>query len=335
MRRVSFSVSAAVFSTFLALPFVVTSAADRLPSGPTYKEVLVAIVQDAGKPFALRTNIYLPKGPATAPAPLLLFIHGNGGAYNFSNGSRAYEFSIALADRGIAVATIDYRPDDALPGEIHDVKAYVRWFRAKAKDYNIDPARIGVWGTSRGGHLAALLATSGDVKELEGNVGGNLEHSSRIHCAVLYYSAIDLLTAGSDLAGRFPERATVQDAAGGLTAQLLGIKDPRGMALAREVAAKNDKSDPNWKHVELAHLSNPVSHVTKDDPPILLAHSAIDSVVAVEQSERLYRKYLEHGLDASLYVWTRGAHGAVGSDIEAATSEWLVRKLLVEPAPKK
>jgi acetyl esterase/lipase len=104
------------------------------PSGPTYKEVLVATVQDAGKPFPLRTNIYLPRGAATAPTPLVLFIHGNGGAYNFSNGSRAYEFSIALAERGVAVATIDYRPDDALPGEIHDVKAYVRWFRAKAKD---------------------------------------------------------------------------------------------------------------------------------------------------------------------------------------------------------
>ena len=69
--------------------------------------------------------------------------------------------------------------------------------------------------------------------------------------------------------------------------------------------------------------------------PILLAHSSIDSVVAVEQSERLYRKYVENGLDASLYLWSRGAHGAVGLDIEAASSEWLARKLLVELAPKR
>ena len=71
----------------------------------------------------------------------------------------------------------------------------------------------------------------------------------------------------------------------------------------------------------------------EDAPPILLAHSSIDNVVAVEQSERLYRKYLENGLDASLFLWSRGAHGAVGLDIEAASSEWLVRKLLVELAP--
>jgi acetyl esterase/lipase len=311
------------------------SGADRLPSGPTHKEVLVATVQDAGKPFPLRTNIYLPRGAAAAPTPLVLFIHGNGGAYNFSNGSRAYEFSIALAERGVAVATIDYRPDDPLPGEIHDVKGYVRWFRAKAKDYNIDPDRIGVWGTSRGGHLGALLATSGDVKELEGDVGGNLEHSSRIQCAVLYYSVTDVLGNGADLVARFPDRARAQDASGGLAAQLLGVKDARGLAPTRETAAKNNTSDPSWKAVELSRLSDPVRYVTKSAPPILLAHSSIDSVVAVEQSERLYRKYLENNLDASLYLWSRGAHGAVGLDIEAASSEWLLRKLLVELAPKK
>ena len=333
MKKTSLIVLAAVLVASLACPGAF--AADRLPSGPTYKEVLVATVQDAGKPFALRTNIYLPRGPAGAPTPLVLFIHGNGGAYNFSNGSRAYEFSIALAERGIAVATIDYRPDDALPGEIHDVKAYVRWFRAKAKDYNIDPNRIGVWGTSRGGHLGALLATSGDVKELEGNVGGNLEHSSRIQCAVLYYSVTNVLTAGADLALRYPDQAKVQDAAGGLSAQLLGIRDPKGMPVARDAAARGDKADPNWRAVELAQLSDPVNYVGKDAPPILLAHSSIDRVVAVQQSERLYRKYLEHGLDANLMLWSRGAHGAVGLDIEAASSEWLLRKLLVDLAPKK
>jgi acetyl esterase/lipase len=319
----------------LAALTTAASAADRLPSGPTHKDVLVATVQDAGKPFALRTNIYLPRGAVGAPTPLVLFIHGNGGAYNFANGSRAYEFSIALSERGIAVATIDYRPEDALPGEIHDVKAYVRWFRAKVRDYNIDPDRIGIWGTSRGGHLGALLATSGDVKELEGTVGGNLEHSSRIQCAVLYYSVTNVLGNGADLAARFPDRARIQDAPAGLAAQLLGIKDPRGLAPARAAAARGDTSDPQWKAVELARLSDPVSYVTNGAAPILLTHSSIDSVVAVEQSERLYKKYLENGLDATLYLWSRGAHGAVGLDIEAASAEWLVRKLLIELAPKR
>src|SRR6185436_55493 len=114
-----------------------------------------------------------------------------------------------------------------------------------------------------------------------------------------------------------------------------GVKDPRGLPPVREAAAKGDTNDPHWRAAELSRLSDPVGYVTKDAAPILLAHSSVDSVVAVEQSERLYRKYLEHGLDASLYIWSRGAHGAVGPDIEAASSEWLVRKLLVELAPKK
>jgi acetyl esterase/lipase len=328
------SVLTVVLSAVVTAASVPAFAADRLPSGATYKDVLVATVQDAGKPYALRANIYLPKGAATAATPLVLFLHGNGGAYNFANGSRSYEFSIALADRGLAVATIDYRPDDVLPGEIFDVKAYVRFFRAKAKEYNIDPQRIAVWGTSRGGHLGALLATSGDVKELEGNVGGNLEQSSRIQCAVLFYSVIDQLSLGADFVNRSPESAKAADAPNGLPAQLVGLKDPRGMAYLREVAAKNDKTDPNWKSVELARFSDPTNYVTKDDPPILLAHSSIDKVVGVEQSEKLYKKYLENELDANMFVWSKGAHGAVGLDIEAASAEWLVRKLLVEMAPK-
>ena len=334
MRTLRLSVSLVLVVAVFMVPSMAVFAADRLPSGPTYKEVLVAKVQDAGKPFALRTNIYLPKGPATAPTPLVLFIHGHGGAYNFSAGSRSYEFSIALADRGIAVATIDYRPDDPLPGEIHDVKAYVRWFRAKAKDYNIDPNRIGIWGTSRGGHLAAMLATSGDVKEVEGDVGGNLDQSSRVQCAVIYYPLTDFLNMGADLSARFPERGKGEDE-GGLTAQLLGYKDPKGMAYLREISAKNDTSSPYWKYVELARLSNPVNYVSKDDPPALIGHSSMDNVVAVEQSERLYKKYIDNGVDASFYIWAKGAHGTVGLDIEAATSEWIVKKLLVDLAPKK
>ena len=334
MRTLRLSVSLVLVAAVFMVPSMAVFAADRLPSGPTYKEVLVATVQDAGKPFALRTNIYLPKGPAAAPTPLVLFIHGHGGAYNFSNGSRSYEFSIALTDRGIAVATIDYRPDDILPGEIYDVKAYVRWFRAKAKDYNIDPNRIGIWGTSRGGHLAAMLATSGDVKEVEGDVSGNLDQSSRVQCAVIYYPMTDFLNAGADHAARFPESAKREDA-GGLTAQLLGYKDPKGMSYLREIFAKNDKTNPYWKIVELAELSNPVKYVSKDDPPILLGHSSMDNVVSVEQSQRLYKKYIDNGLDASFYIWAKGAHGAVGLDIEAATSEWIAKKLLVDLAPKK
>jgi predicted esterase len=107
------------------------------------------------------------------------------------------------------------------------------------------------------------------------------------------------------------------------------------MAYLREIFAKNDKTSPFWKYVALAGLSNPVNYVSKNDPPILLGHSSMDSVVSVVQSERLYKKYIDNGLDASFYIWGKGAHGAVGTDIEAATSEWIAKKLLMDLAPKK
>jgi len=96
------------------------------------------------------------------------------------------------------VASIDYRSSPSFLGlftpaiiqeDLWDVKAYVRYFRANAKKYNIDPDRFCIWSTSRGGRLGALLATTGDSgnPELEGEVGGDLAYSTALQCAVMYY----------------------------------------------------------------------------------------------------------------------------------------------------
>jgi len=290
-----------------------------LPSGPTLKEVVVATInQDTEEEFKLRTNIYLPTTPTTEPAPLVLFIHGHGGAYNFSNGSRSYEFSIALKDRGIAVATIDYRNDGNALENVHEVKAYVRYFRAHAEEYNIDPDRIGIWGTSRGGHLAAMLATSGGVEDVEGDIGDNLDQSSAIQCAVIYYPLTDIFLQPRN---RFAP-------------WFLGSKPSDADAII-EAHEKDDTSSPVWKYVEVARLINPINHVSEDDPPALIAVSAKDPITPLSASLPLFQKYVEQGVDASLYTWGRGTHGVVGTDIEAATSEWIANKLLVDLASKE
>ncbi len=319
MKAGKLTVTLILTLAFFALHSSFAFAWERLPSGPTYKDVLVATVPDAGKPFNLRANIYLPKVKTNEPLPLLLFIHGHGGAYNFANGSRAYEFSIALADRGIAVATIDYRPEIGLPENVYDVKAYVRWFRSKAREYNIDPNRIGIWGTSRGGHLAAMLAASGDVKEVEGDVGGNLEQSSRVQAAVIYYPFTDVFL--------YPDPAQ--------TLKLFyGAKDSDTAGIM-EAYKKKDTMSPFWKFVQKANLVNPMNYVSKDAAPALIACGGKDTVTPVIHSTALYDKYFERGAVASLYLLTSGVHGRVGTDIEAASSEWIANKLLVELAPKK
>lgn len=321
----------------LAVAAIVLAATVRAVETPPTRsaptQVTIATVQDAGKPFALRANVHLPASRG-APAPLVLFLHGHGGAFDFANGAPSYDHALTLPARGIAVATISYRPRDPLPGEIHDVKGYVRWFRANAKRFNIDPQRIGVWGASRGGHLAALLATTGGVAALEGDVGGNLEQSSRVQCAAIFYPLTDLLTAGTELMQRFPGRVKAEDELG-LVTQLVGYSGPGGIATVREAAAGNDRANPAWPAVERARLANPIVHVTSDDAPIFVAHGAEDTAVAVEQSIRLYDRYVAAGLDAKLAVWSKGTHGNVGVDIERAAVEWFVARLLAAAATRK
>ncbi len=288
---------------------------EPLPSGPTYKEVLVATVDDEGEDFDLRTNIYLPEDASEAPFPLLLYIHGHGGAYNFSNGSRAYELAIALKNRGIAVASVDYRPKSALPEDIYDVKGYVRWFRANADKYGIDPERIGIWGTSRGGHLASVLATSGDVEKLEGNVGGNLDQSSRVQCAAIYY----------------PFTTPFLDPKAGTFSLFYDAKEsdfPKIM----EAYENQDTSSPAWKYVELAKLCNPINYVSEDDPPAFIAVGGSDNICPPVHDYKLFDEYMKKDVRSSLHIWQPGGHGQVGEDIEAATQDWLANKLLIELA---
>lgn len=283
-----------------------------LPSGPSFKDVVVATVEDSSVGhYVLRTNIYLPSTITPGPAPLLLYIHGHQGAYNFANGSRAYELSIALKNRGIAVATTDYRPGGTGLDDTFDLKAYVRYFRAHATEYNIDPHRIGVWGTSRGGHLAAMLETTGNVKALDGNVGDNLDVSSSVACAAIYYPIVDILMAPN----------------GGVPSWFVGSKENLSAKELVRVRDAHDTSSPLWKYVQLIEKINPINYVTKDDPPVLIAVSAKDPVVGISPSWALFNKFVENGVDASFYAWGHGTHGVVGPDIEAATQEWLVRKL--------
>ncbi len=129
-----------------------------------------------------------PKGEG--PFPAILCIHGGG----FRAGNRqGYDKQcLRLAQHGYVALTVSYRlaPKYPFPAAIHDVKAAVRWTRANAAKYHIDPARLGVTGGSAGGHLAQFLGVTGDVKQFEGD-GGNPEQSSRVVCVVNYYGPSD------------------------------------------------------------------------------------------------------------------------------------------------
>ena len=189
----------------------------------------------------LEMDIYRPKGEWGA-LPAVVCIHGGG----WAKGDRTSHAKIAqaLAARGYVAATISYRlsGEAPFPAQIHDCKAAVRFLRANAKTYGINPDQIGAIGLSAGGHLTALLATSGDVKELEGN-GGHAQLSSTIQAAVPMGAQTDLLS------DRTREISAIE-ARGKIWRQFLG-------------GALADQPDTY-------RLASPLHHLDKADPPIWL-----------------------------------------------------------------
>ena len=177
-------------SAFLLLLALTPAASAQKP--PTVPD---DVTYEAGIEYAnpdgqhLQLNVARPKA-GDGPFPTIICIHGGG----FRAGSReGYNgLCIKLAQHGYVALTVSYRlaPKFQFPAAIHDTKAAVRWTRANASKYKIDPDRIGVTGGSAGGHLAQFLAVTSDVKEFEGD-GGNPTVSSKVACIVNVYGPSD------------------------------------------------------------------------------------------------------------------------------------------------
>jgi acetyl esterase/lipase len=283
---------------------------------PSFADVQVAHIDDLGKPMDLKTDIWLPavKG---APTPLLLYIHGKGGSYKV-RGDRVALMAIGLTEKGFAVATIDYRMSGRMPAMLMDTKAYVRYFRAHAAQYNIDPDRVAIWGVSRGGNLAAMLAVTGEVKALEGDVGGNTGQSSKLNASVIESPLTDMF-------------ANTDDKAASMFGDYLGTSEAESKAI---VAAyrKHDTASPAWAGVEKIQAANPVNYITKDSPPALLICAGGDTGNIIANCTVMFDKYIQMAADAQYYAWAQGAHVQVGPNIEDAAIAWLMDKLKVKPA---
>lgn len=205
-----------------------------------------------GVPLLL--DLVLPESPTGAVS---IWLHG-GGWYAGSRIDGISYWCSLLAAHGIAAAAVDYRlsGDAVFPAQIHDVKAAIRWLRAHADDYGLDSGRIGIWGHSAGGHLAALAALTGDLAELEGDCD-TPGVSSRVKAAAMASAPSDFLSPGGEL---------VNDGDGPVT-QLFGGTVTEREALMRE--------------------SSPLAHVHPGAPPFLIAHGTLDETVPYDQATRL------------------------------------------------
>ncbi len=227
-----------------------------------------------------RLDLFLPKNPKSdKPLPVVAFIHG--GAWLGGDKQAGQGLIAPLVNSGeYAGVSIGYRlsPEAIWPAQIHDCKAAIRWLRANAKKYNLDPDRIGVTGTSAGGHLVAMLGTSGDVASLEGTLGPHLSVSSRVACVVDQFGPTDLLTMRGDHNNpNSPE------------AKLIG-----GAVQENKEAARN---------------ASPITYVSKDDPPFMLIHGTNDPVVPFSQSEELRDALKKADVEAVLIPVEGAGHG--------------------------
>ena len=283
---------------------------------PTMADVQVAHIDDLGKPMDLKSNVWLPaaKGAAT---PLILYIHGKGGSYKIT-GDRVAQMVTGLTEKGFAVATIDYRLSGRMPAMLMDTKAYIRFFRAHAAQYNIDPNRVAIWGVSRGGNLAAMLGVSGDVKALEGDTGGNTSQSSKLNASVIESPLTDMFV-NTDVK------------AASIFNDYLGTNDAQSMAVVT-AWRKHDTASPVWAQVEKIQQTNPVNYIAKDSPPALLICAAGDTSNVIANCTAMFDKYSAVGADAQFYAWAQGQHVQVGPNIEDSSVAWLMDKLKVKPA---
>ena len=226
-----------------------------------------------------KLDLYVPDTGENLP--LIIWIHG--GAW--LGGDKAHYNPTEYLKSGYAGASINYRLSQhaIFPAQIEDVKAAVRWLRANAETYRLNPDRFAAWGSSAGGHLVAMLGTAGDVDEFE--VGENLEASSRVQAVVDYFGPTDFLQMDAQ---SLPD-GLVHDAPDSPESQLVG--------------------GPIQEHKDRVAKANPITYVSEDDSPFLIIHGDRDKLVPYQQSVLLKDALEKAGVPVTFYKVEGGGHG--------------------------
>jgi acetyl esterase/lipase len=247
-----------------------------LPEGIVSKLDLAYV---AGGHERQKLDLFLPKDGANLP--LIINIHGGA----FRMGSKEQGVPTEYLARGYAVASINYRLSQhaRFPAQIEDCKAAVRWLRAHAGEYRLDPNRIAAWGASAGGHLAAMLGTTGDIREFD--VGGNLEQSSAVQAVVDYFGPTDFIQMD---AHRLPNGMTHDP-----------TESPESQLIGGALQENKDK----------VARANPITYVTRDDPPFLICHGDADPMVPHHQSELLEAALRKFDVPVTFYTVKGAGHG--------------------------
>ncbi|MHC5560928.1 alpha/beta hydrolase fold domain-containing protein [Kocuria sp. U4B] len=241
---------------------------------------------DPGVVFARRPtgdlllDLYRPD--VAGPVPVILWLHGGG----WFTGDRTLAPGLArhAAATGCAVASIEYRlSGQALfPAQLHDVRAAIRFLRASAEPFGLDPRAVGVWGASAGGHLAALAGLTGHLARLPGEED---EGDASVQAVAESYGPVDLAAVVAEAEATIPG----MDGANSPEARLIGGHPAQ--------------------NAEATRRASPLSWVSSAAPPFQISHGTADVLVSYRQSERLHEALLAAGTASELYLLEGYKHG--------------------------
>ncbi len=248
----------------------------------------------ANKSDSEKLDIYLPE-TGEGPFPVIISIHGGA----FKMGDKADGQIIPMLEglnRGYAVVGVNYRLSNEakFPAQINDVKAAIKFLRANAEEYKIDPNKIVVWGGSAGGNLASLVGTSGDIKELVDDSLGNSDQSDRVQAVVDWYGPIYFSTMDAEFTslGQTPAMGQTNISSSPETAY---IGKTIGTAEAEELVKK----------------ASPQTYISLNTPPFYIQHGTADRNIPITQSINFSEKLKEViGNDRVVFEKIEGAgHG--------------------------
>ena len=262
-------------------------------------EIIYDLVYSVQNEKELLADLYIPKN-SQSPVPVIIWLHGGG--WRFGDRKLGPDFSTYFASRGFAMVSIEYRlSEDAIfPAPIHDVKTAVRWVKTIAETYSLDSNRIGLWGSSAGGHLAALATTSGSDELIDENPEYP-DISSEVQAVAIGYGPVDFLQMDEEN-------------------EKIGIieEDPESAQIPTDKKATYPDSfeslfigAPISSCPDRVKAANPITYIKsgKTLPPFLIMHGLSDTAVPAKQSEMLYQAIAAEGNDVSLYLIKGLGHG--------------------------
>ena len=250
-----------------------------------------------------KLDLVMPEEAGDELRPGLVVVHGGG--WSRGNKGSFHPRAIEYAQKGFVCINVNYRLSgtDPFPAAVEDVKCAVRWFRANAEKYRVDPDRIAGMGNSAGAHLVSMLALVPKEADMEGD-GPHQDQSSLINAAVVY-SGPAVLGMAIEKSGSHP-------------------------------AYRKFVAGPEETIMERAKKASPITYVTKDAPPFLIIHGTKDGTVPVAQADVFVEKLKEAEADVTYLRIERGSHNLFNNpEAGKAAAEFLERVLKAPKAPEK